>query len=366
MNTSHASAALATFAAICVGSTSDSALAATDDAALQRMQAEIDGLKQANQRQNDEIQAMKQQNGEQWLSEQRASQIRGVVSDVLADSSTRTSLQSDRATAGYDKNFFVASADGNFRLNIKGQVQARFAYNNINATAANNAGDQTENEYGFEMRRVKVNFTGHVVDPSWRYALQMAFERNGGASGNASGQVQLEDVYVEKDFGSGVFLRGGQWKNWFNYEEYTSSSAQQFVERSIVNQYFSTKFVQGVVLGVQQEWWRAWGSFNDGGGNRSIQVVQTKNLTEWATTGRVEFLLAGAWSQFKDMQGWEGSEFALMLGGAVNWQRGTGAQGIRNSIGNGSLPGMAAGTGEQVSMLTWTADANLRGSGWSV
>lgn len=355
-----------TFAAAVATPHAYGAAPATDDTALQRMQTEIEALKLANERQNSEIQAMKQQSGEQWLSEQRADQIRGIVSDVLADSSSRSSLQATAATAGYDKNFFLASADGNFRLNIKGQVQSRFAYNNINSTAANNNGDQTENEYGFEMRRVKLTFSGHVVDPSWRYEVKMAYERNGGVAGNGSGQVQLEEAFVEKDFGGGVFLRGGQWKNLFNYEEYTSSSSQQFVERSIVNQYFSTKFVQGIVLGVQQEWWRAWGSYNDGGGNRGIQVVQTKNLTEWATTGRVEFLLAGGWGQFKDMQGWEGSEFALMLGGGINWQRGTGVQGVRNSIGNGTLPGMPAATGEQVSMLTWTADVNVRGSGWSI
>jgi hypothetical protein len=355
--------ALATPLALCAAA----AAAGTDDTAMQRMQSEIEALKQANERQSQEIQALRDQNGEQWLSEQRASQIRGVVADVLSDADTRTSLQSDFATAGYDKSFFIASPDGKFRLNIKGQIQARFAYNNVNSTATNNGPDQAQNLYGFELRRVKLTFAGHVIDPSWQYEVKVAFERNGGSSTpGANGQVQLEDVFVQKDFGNGIFFRMGQWKNWFNYEEFTSSSSQQLVDRSIVNQYFSTKFVQGIVLGVQQEWWRTWASYNDGGGNRSIQVVQNANLTEWALTGRLEFLLAGNWNAFKDMQGWIGSDFGASIGAAVNWQRGTGVQGQRNTISNGSLPGMAAGTGEQVSMLTWTADLNLRGSGWSV
>jgi hypothetical protein len=343
-----------------------SVFARVDDEALQRMQAEIQALQQANQRQSEEIQSMKSERGEQWLTEQRAAQIRGVVSDVLADADTRAMLQSTGATAGYDKGFFLASADGSFRLNIKGQVQSRFAYNHVSSGAAGVPGsEQSENEYGFELRRAKLGFSGHVIDPTWRYDIKMAYERNGGVSTNGSGQVQLEEAFFEKELAKGIFLRGGQWKNWFNYEEITSSSAQQLVERSAINQYFSTKFVQGIVLGVQQDWWRGWASYNDGGGNRSIQVIQTQNLTEWALTGRVEFMLAGAWSQFKDMQGWVGSDFAVMLGGAVNWQRGTGVQGIRNSVGNGTIPG-APGGGEQASLVTYTADLNVRGPGWSI
>jgi hypothetical protein len=356
------------FGALAALAISGAVFAGADDDAMQRMQAEIDALKQANQKQGDEIQAMKAQNGEQWLTEQRATQIRGIVSDVLADANSRISLQSDSATAGYDKGFFIASADGNFRLNLKGQLQTRFAYNHVNAAAAGApGGTQANNEYGFEIRRAKLTFAGHVVDPSWKYELKVAFERNGGVTGNGSGQVQLEEAFIEKDFGGGIFLRGGQWKNWFNYEEFTSSSAQQFVDRSIVNQYFSTKFVQGVVLGIQQDWWRTWASYNDGGGNRSIQVIQTKNLTEYALTGRLELLMAGQWAQFKDMQGWVGSDFAAAVGGAINWQRGTGIQGIRNSIGNGTIPGAVGATpgGEQASLLTYTVDLNLRAGGWS-
>ena len=35
----------------------------------------------------------------------------------------------------------------------------------------------------------------------------------------------------------------------FNYEEMNSSRTQQFAERSLLNSYYSTKFVQGVLLG---------------------------------------------------------------------------------------------------------------------
>ena len=77
-----------------------------------------------------EIAALKAQQGEQWLTEQRAEQVRGIVQDVLADADTRASLQNTAATSGYDNGFFISSADGNFKLKITALEQVRFVYNN--------------------------------------------------------------------------------------------------------------------------------------------------------------------------------------------------------------------------------------------
>lgn len=331
--------------------------------ALQRMQQQIDALKAQNEQQAGEIQQLRTDRGEQWLTEQRAEQIRSVVSDVLADTSTRSTLQATGAVAGYDKAFFIASADGNFKLHIRGQLQVRFAFNNVPTAAAAFPTSQSANEYGFEVRRAKLFFSGHVVDPSWKYMLEISYERNSGAIG--ANQVSLEAAYIEKELGGGTFLRFGEWLQQFNQEEMIASSAQQMVERSIVSQYFTLKYVAGAEIGTQQESWRVFGGVNDGGGNRDIQVIQTGNLVEWATTVRGELKFSGAWDQFRQAQGWIGSEFAFMIGAGLNWQRGTGIQGVKNTVGNGSIPG-APGGGEEASLLTYTADASLRGSGWSV
>lgn len=331
--------------------------------ALQRMQQQIDALKAQNEHQAGEIQQLRTDRGEQWLTEQRAEQIRGVVSDVLADTATRSSLQASGAVAGYDKAFFIASADGNFKLHIRGQLQVRFAFNNVPTAAAAFPTSQSANEYGFEVRRAKLFFSGHVIDPSWKYMLEVAYERNSGALGGT--QVSLESAYIEKQLGGGTFIRFGEWLQQFNQEEMVSSSAQQLVERSMVSQYFTLKYVAGAEFGTQQENWRVFGGVNDGGGNRDIQVIQAGNLVEWATTVRGELKVSGAWDQFREAQGWIGSEFAFMIGAGLNWQRGTGVQGVKNTIGNGTIPG-APGGGEQTSLLTYTADASLRGSGWSL
>ncbi len=337
---------------------------------LDRMQQEIEALRAQNNDQAQKIEALERAGGETWLTEQRASQIRGIVGDVLSDASTRSSLQGDGATAGYDKNFFMASADGNFRLNIEGQLQVTFAYSHLSQGALAGAASgrsQVGNEYGFQIQTMKLDFFGNVIDPSWTYRVQFASNRNGTVNGRS---VNFEDIFIQKALGDGIFVRAGQWKNIFNYEEYVSSRTQLFVERSLVNQYFSTKFVEGAMVGWMGESTQAFGGYNDGGGNRDIQVVQpTGNPTQWAVTGRVQQKLAGAWNQFADMQGWRGSPFGALVGAGINWQRAGGVPPTNRAYpGNGALP-PAAGTGtvnDQVTLLTYTADLNLRGDGWSV
>ena len=101
-----------------------------------------------------ELAELKQQDGQDWLTEQRASEIRGIVQDVLADADTRTSLQNSGAMAGYNNGFFLASPDGNFKLNVQGFMQVRWTLNE--------AGDQ-ETQWGFENANTYLDFSGNVL-----------------------------------------------------------------------------------------------------------------------------------------------------------------------------------------------------------
>jgi hypothetical protein len=363
---------------------------APDAGTLAAMQRQLDQLARENREQAEEIKLLRQENGEEWLTEQRAEQVRGIVRDVLADSNERASFRTDGATSGYDRNFFIASPDGNFRLNLEGQIQVRYSYSNVPTDSLSatpmrppapaivpREDDQLINEYGWEIRRMQLNFFGNVIDPSVTYRVQLQYQRDYVVSGPP---LRFADVYIQKALGDGWYTRVGQWKNFFNYEEITSSRTQQFAERSLVNEYFNTKFVQGVLLGWESKKLRIYASYNDGGANRDIGILQANgNLTEWAFTGRAEWAMAGEWGQFRDMQGWRGSPFAAMLGVAVNWQRAGGnpPEG-RQAPGNGtivpSVTRASSATGavsttraiaDEMTLLTWTTDLNLRGDGWS-
>lgn len=354
------------------------------------LRSEIDALKNKVKLQDAEIVRMKSDQSEQWLTEERAKEIRTIVQDVLADADSRASLQSDGATAGYNKGFFLASPDGNFKLVIGGQLQIRYAMSRLSgrsmqqldpgtyqppATGAQasfpggteikgyqgyfgNNNNIEKTARGFEVRRMKLDFSGHVVDPSWQYKVVVAFNQTSGqtnfstlttqtssqfgvqstgpTSGNGSqgpgasgSSAGLEDAWVNKVIDPNWSVKVGQFKSPFLKEELVSSKYQLAAERSLTNQFFSTKFTQGIELTFQNDCLRIIGSFNDGGNNANTSAIignttYSGTFTEWALTGRAEWKIAGDWKQFSDMSSFVGESFAMYIGGAVNWQNGGG------------------------------------------
>ena len=64
--------------------------------------------------------------GQTWLNERRAEEVKSLVKEVLADADTRASLLAEGATAGHDGgHFWVGSADGSFLLRVSGIIQIR-------------------------------------------------------------------------------------------------------------------------------------------------------------------------------------------------------------------------------------------------
>lgn len=364
-----------TFLPILVGVLLIGASALADDAiSTDRTQSDIAEIKQQmaamEARHDSEIAALRNANGDKWLTEARAVEIREMVKDVLADSQTRTSLQSSDVTAGWNKGFFLTSADGNFKLVVDGQIQTRFAYNyqakssrNPTTIPTTQPSEASSSVYGFEMRRVKLRFSGNVLDPSWTYRIVLSFKQNPlgtGASSTTNGAV-LTDAEIRKDFGNGFAVRTGQWKGNYNFEEFTSSTAQQFADRTLVNQYFSTGHIQGVELQYGTADWRASINYNDGGSNRNIAAIGSgsslsNNQVQWATAGRVDWKLMGDWKQFKNLMSFRGSDNGLQLGAAYNWQRG-GALNPLNPAFVGNSDGMN---------ISYTADFNARFNGASI
>ena len=323
-----------------------------------------------------ELNELKSQNGDKWLTEERASQIRGVVQDVMADADTRSSLQATAATSGYNNGFFIASPDGNFKLQINGQVQVRSSYAWQTNSAWNAAQtvnpNATKAQYGTEIRRAKLSFSGNVVDPSWQYKVTMAYLPQGSTfaavtsspyntAGNNQGNgtnstANLEDAYINKDMGNGMSLKMGQFKSPFLREELVSSANQLGVERSVVNQMFSTGWTDGIQFTASNDTLMGMVSFNNGGNNANFATQNMSstngNYTQYALTGRLQWLAFGNWAQFNDMTSMRGGGQGLMLGTGFNWQHG-GNQ--NNAFGGNQNPGSG---NTDAGFLTYTADAS--------
>ena len=313
--------------------------------------------------------------GDQWLTEERAAEIRAIVGDVLADASTRESMQASGMTGGWNKDqggFFLASSSGDFKLNIKGQVQVRWAMNHRDNGGLTTTTPPKEDSWGFENRRTKLTFAGFVVDPSWTYEVKPVFNRTTSAGGNLVGSV--EDIWLQKDFGNGIAVRAGQFKTPFLREELVSSSSQLAVERSLVNDLFSTKFAQGVQVefgGRAGDQWRAQVFYGDGmranatsvptgstatagGYAGSYTTSFNGNTTDYAFAGRLEYLGQGAWKAMRD--------FNSVIGDERSWMVGVG--GMAQSIRPTNEGPVNLGTTN--SMWGVTADATVNFGGASI
>lgn len=273
--------------------------------------------------------------GDDWLTEARADEIRGIVTDVLADAAVRDSLAGDGATAGWDRSkggFFIESADGNYMLNVRGQFQSRFVYDHRDEAGIDPA--PTPNQWGFEMRRVRIHFAGHVVDPSWTFTITPVWGRI--AAGNLVGSANggLDNAWVRKDLGDGFGVKVGQFQPLYTREESISSAQQQAVERTTLNEIFSVRYSQGVQFeygGREGDPFRAALFYGDGLRAGAVFVPAASNLpagtdagtanttfgvnsTRYAFSGRVEYLGDGSWGLMRDFSSFRGKGSGWLLG----------------------------------------------------
>ena len=333
-----------------------------------------------------EVATLKSQNGDKWLTEERAAEIKSLVKDVLADSETRTSLQGSGATSGYNNGFFISSADGNFKLNLSLLAQARFTWNyqpgeniadpNVDPPTTNGTGDGVST-WAFENRRTQMAFSGNVVDPSWTYMARLNYGSAIDPYTPEAGAVVLQDAWVNKDFGNGVGLKVGQFKSPFMAESLRNDGAQLTAERSVVDYTFSGGYTQGIMLNYTQDMFRAMGSYNNGpraqngtwsdGSNNSISLA-----------GRVEFKAMGSWSQFDNESSLKSDESGLVIGAAIQYynNRGatsaaTGAQytpSVQSPVYGGTyIDGLGAiHSVTTTGAVDWTVDATFKSGGMNL
>ena len=291
-----------------------------------------------------EVATLKSQNGDKWLTEERAAEIKSLVKDVLADSETRTSLQGSGATSGYNNGFFISSADGNFKLNLSLLAQARFTWNyqpgeNISPDSNNGTGDDVST-WAFENRRTQMAFSGNVVDPSWTYMARLNYGSAIDPYTPFAGEVVLQDAWVNKDFGNGVGLKVGQFKSPFMAESLRNDGAQLTAERSVVDYIFSGGYTQGIMLNYTQDMFRAMGSYNNGPRAQN-GTWSTNSNNSISLAGRVEFKAMGSWSQFDNETSLKSDESGLVIGAAIQYynNRGMSVDGRYNPSVNSAIYG---------------------------
>ncbi len=260
-----------------------------------------------------------------WLNERRAEEVKSLIHEVLSDAEMRASLLDGGVTAGHDgKHFFIRSQDGNFLLKVAGQLQVRYIYNNQDQSP-------TEDEAsGFEIARTRYAFIGNVIDPTWKYMIWTGHSDTGGAL--------LLDTYITKVLDGGWSVTAGQFKVPMWREWLVSETSQQLIERSLLNG-LSGSYTQGVMADYKDDVMHLTLSFNDGLAN--LNSTWSTVDTDFAFTGRAEWLVFGEWVNYGNWMSCLNDEPVLVIGGAAHYQQGE----------NGT-------TTDPADITRWTADVN--------
>jgi len=293
-------------------------------------------------------------------------EVRALVSEMIADAESRSSLLQSGATAGHDGKFFLASSDGNYRLNIGGQIQFRYIASFRDDADGNDDGDagfapddfKDGFEGGFQTRRTRLHFSGNAVDPNLFYFVQGEFDRDGG-------DFNLLDAYVGYDFDNGWSVRWGQFKLPFLREELILSSKQLAVERSLTNEVFNQDRSQGIEASYKDDSFRFAFAFSDGFASQDTDFTSSAafssgfqpaagNEADWAFTARGAVLIAGDWDVFKDFTSAPGADYSMMLGFAGHIEGGE----EYTTPATGFVDGAYF-------YASYTVDFSMEGDGWN-
>ncbi len=268
---------------------------------------------------------------------QNSDDVRALVSEMLADAEGRSSLLQSGATAGHDGGFFVSSADGAFKLNIKGFMQFRYE---LNFRDGNTIGDDFTP--GFNAPRTVMFFKGQIFDDIG-YQIRMNFMR-------ITGGGVLDDAFMTYKIDDNWSVRAGQGLHAFDREWFHGDVKLQTIERSLVALMFGGQRTQGIMAKYQGDDFRTFLTFSDGLRGQNTDFGASN--ADFAFTARGEFKLAGDWKSVTGpLTSPMGSEDAFAIGGAVHYETGPDS-GLAGSV--------------EQDLFAWTADLNYKSDGWNV
>ncbi len=286
---------------------------------------------------------------------------RAYAAELLAVAGARASLLQS-GTAGHDGNFFMASGDGNFRLNISGATQFRYVLNFLDdGDNTTSSPDDEDFANGFDLARAFIDFSGNVINPETTFKIRGEFAENYGADSDF-GDFELQDAWGQHEFENGVSLRWGQFKVPVAYENYYVDDTYQLaVDRSVTNAFFDADYTQGIALSYRDDTWGGTVSLNDGGFTANTPFFSAAEA-DFGLTARVDFLLAGGdWSTFIDFTSFRGNDtFDARLGAGIHWQ----TAGDTAAFGG---PGTTAQVAvADMDYLLYSIDLSLEGNGWNI
>lgn len=145
-----------------------------------------------------------------------------VVSSADAGTTAKAEAPSPvTVTAAPGKGLTVGAADGKFAVTFRARIQLRETFTVV----------PTGNSHEIQVRTMRFNVMGHVLDPDLKYLVQLAFGGNDFDNGNAS---PIFDAFVEWTKWRDLNVRVGQFFVPFDRARTVRELALQLVDRQQV------------------------------------------------------------------------------------------------------------------------------------
>jgi len=209
-------------------------------------------------------------------------------------------------TVTYDRGLRFATQDGSFSL--RPGIGAQFRY------VAVSGGDGTDDESGFELRRIRPRIQGNALTKDLTFDFVLDANRNGG-------NVTLLDANGTYAFSPDWSLKFGQYKQAFSREGAVSDMQQMAVDRSLPDAFLGSSDVdrvQGLALifGGGPRPVRIETSFSDGVGSKNTDFRSTG--PNFGVGTRADFKLAGDWDAARDFSSKATKNTLFIFGGGFD------------------------------------------------
>ena len=264
-----------------------------------RLQAEIDALRT-------EIDLFRDERAGEALDETRRTEIRRLITDVVADAEMRT----NRIDRPWN---VIASADGDFTLEADVIMQYDWVLNSTSSEPT---------RYGFNLDTLWLSLAGTMFGPKWSYGVCAAV--------GSDGTFIPEYAYVQHQFEDGLFVQAGILSEYFSIEQAINPNEQLGTSLSFVAGQFDAGQPEGILVGRQFDQWRFWSTLSNGWGQSYIDPLENQRTGVMA---RVELKPFGDWNTLYMFNPYPGLvDRGLLFGFGASFDWGDYAAGTGRSI----------------------------------
>jgi uncharacterized coiled-coil protein SlyX len=264
------------------------------------MEARMEKMENLLTQQKQEIDTLRKQlvsEGEGRMDKARADEIKKLIKEVLADEEFRNSIYQPTLQAGYDKGFYIKSADDAFYMKIRARTQFRYVGVNRQSRDMNFFGERNiDDTNGFTWTRLRLLFTGWLWNKDLEYNLTVD-----GSTNYDDANVKMYEASFTYQYAKGHKIQWGKFLLPFGKQAVHASTYQQMlIEQSITTATFNPGQSLGIMAKgdlLNKKLSYAAGVFN---GTNNSQDDVSKLDSKFSTAGRAVYHILNGYDELDE------------------------------------------------------------------